>query len=359
MQPLCNKICGIINCLMTTFDFWRILNEVKKHKVTVMRCVGQLTLLSSFAALTLLIGLGLWRDRGPSTAMFLAMSEQRANSTTAWDIVVSNIDGSNRQVVVATEAWERVPYWSDDGTWLAYSRIFAFRSSVWGYNFETQQNYPIVSEFYDVYSPTIAPDNDRIVAEATPNAIGTLFVVNTKTGAVQQLTDDLQGGVRPMWTSDGKAVVYNVVDKIYRVDVDNRSLQELLAAEVGFGVDIAPDDTWIVFWWLKDGKHNLTRVDLATGAITTLSAPQTASSRPAISPDGRWIAYSNNGAIYRVASDGGPHERIIAEDGVEFDAPTWSPVYDVDYDWLPATLASAAAMIISLMVVVLWKGKRG
>ena len=133
-----------------------------------------------------------------------------------------------------------------------------------------------------VLTPTPSPDDKEVAFLSDSGGHANLWVVNTETGGVRQITDERDPHVAlgvPMWSPDGHAIAF----------VSSRGNQALT-----FGV-------WLVD---SDGSnlHNLVNPGLG----------------PAWSPDGRWVYYSTRGGgaatvLKKVPVDGGPAVTVTTE----------------------------------------------
>ncbi|MBM4187957.1 MAG: amidohydrolase family protein [Gemmatimonadetes bacterium] len=95
----------------------------------------------------------------------------------------------------------------------------------------------------------------------------------------------------------------------------------------GMSVDVAPDGSWLAF----DLLGHLYRVPIAGGeavALTQNSGPAL-NFHPAISPDGRRIAFASDRdgqlGIWSIAADGSDPRRVHGDPDVRFIQPTWAP----------------------------------
>jgi hypothetical protein len=115
---------------------------------------------------------------------------------------------------------------------------------------------------------------------------------------------------------------------------------------------VAPGGAWAVAVQDGGGTNGLVRVDLATGTVSDLVAPDADVhwSYPAVSPDGRWVAASrwSPGAFMDVVvldADGAQRLQVTRDRAVDL-APAWSPdgsmlAWGSDRTGVPNILAAA------------------
>lgn len=129
-----------------------------------------------------------------------------------------------------------------------------------------------------------------------------IFMVDADGGAPRQLTFGAYHDGAPEWTQDGSAILFSAVRK--------------------------PD------WELKPLNSEIYRLDLASGAITSLTVRDGPDAAPAASPDGRWIAFlgfddhkkgfeQNN--LYVMSASGGSPRQVAAGLDRSIDRVEWTP----------------------------------
>jgi dipeptidyl aminopeptidase/acylaminoacyl peptidase len=108
---------------------------------------------------------------------------------------------------------------------------------------------------------------------------------------------------------------------------------------------LAPQGDAIVFNAVGDGGRDLYRLDLATRRVTRVAATPDYEVAPAVSPDGKWVAYAAGRPgdradhIFLRSSDGQAVRQLTAEDANDAD-PEFSPdgslivfTRDKTYNW--------------------------
>jgi eukaryotic-like serine/threonine-protein kinase len=181
--------------------------------------------------------------------------------------------------------------------------------------------------------PAFSPDGSQIVyfqAEVGPN--GDLWVIPAEGGTASRLTWDLREGGWPVWTPDGRAIIYS------SARAGSRTLWQVPAAggepvalTTGAGEDDQPDitaDGTRVTYTNVRNTWNLRVRDLAAGTERSLLQRGVEMQFPAFSPDGSRIAFFGRAdyavAIFTIAPDGSDLRQLTF--GRELNhQPRWGP----------------------------------
>lgn len=167
-------------------------------------------------------------------------------------------------------------------------------------------------------------------------------VLTVATGAVRQLTRDF-GGYTPRWSPDGSSLVYQSNDGIHRIDRAGANRRRLVAGDPAScgEAEWSPDGQSVYYSTCPRGAaFELLSTVSAAGSGATPGAPlspQVVGREPAVSPDGRLIAFSRVGTyvassevdkgIWVMRADGTEARQVTASPaGGRFDSnPRWSP----------------------------------
>ena len=216
-----------------------------------------------------------------------------------------------------------------------------------------------IDEVGEIFNPAWSPDGRYIVFSASVGGLMDLFVQDTETGELRQLTDDPYADLQPVWSPDGEKIAF-VTDR-YSTDLRNLSWGDYQLAlidpetrETEFlptfaeGKNINPqwsqDGSSLYFVSDQNGIPNIYRVALAGGAVYQITNLLTGASgitelSPAISvaaESGRLIYSSYEGdryALYAIETDslleGGPVLPPLADVSPAVLPPADRPVGDV------------------------------
>ncbi len=196
------------------------------------------------------------------------------------------------------------------------------------------------------YRPAWSPDGRYLVFLSGEGAlIGTAFkhtfysIRSVETGETRQLVPDLNDFGRCVWWIDGHSLLVPGADRtdragLFRVDVHTGEAEPLPAfwdVQIASLVDPSPDGKKVFYTkWTGGGERRIAVMDLDTGRERLLF-PDENEARPALSADGRYLAFSiddnNSHRILVMPATGGEPRELQR---YEAEGPTvlnvaWSP----------------------------------
>ena len=159
----------------------------------------------------------------------------------------------------------------------------------------TGQATPLTPDPKAFANPRFSPDGRRLVVDiADPTSSSRdVWMLDVREGVWSRLTTD---GIsnRPIWTPDGRRVVYSSNDDLWwlAADASGRPDSLLVAAGSRFAGGVTPDGRAVVFQEVGVGIRVLA-FDSAPASRMIIPAAF-GESAPALSPDGRWLAYQSD-----------------------------------------------------------------
>jgi eukaryotic-like serine/threonine-protein kinase len=158
-----------------------------------------------------------------------------------------------------------------------------------------------------IESAALSPDGKAIAVGLSRDGRRDIWVKQLPAGPSSRITFGDTSSVRPAWTPDGREVLYvsdrsgTGVGSIYAHRADGTGAARLVQPStpaLDFGqVVAAHDGKWLILRTAPPGTGSTDIVGRAVGGDTALVPLVVAPSNelfPALSPDGRWLAYSSD-----------------------------------------------------------------
>ncbi len=146
-------------------------------------------------------------------------------------------------------------------------------------------------------SPRFSPDGRRIALGITEQTgSNDVWVLDVAQGTWSRLTTS---GInkRPIWTPDGTRLVYSSNDDLWWIVADGSGHPDSLLVANGnrYAGSVTPDGRTIVFQEAASDRNGIRSMVLDSAPVSRLLIPgRFGESAPALSPDGKWLAYESD-----------------------------------------------------------------
>jgi TolB protein len=221
------------------------------------------------------------------------------------------------------------PVFSPKGDELAYVSFEQRKPVVYIHTLSTGQRR-IVANFKGSNSaPAWAPDGQSLVVSLSRDGGTQLFRVSRNGGAPQKLTN---AGINTeaAFSADGSQIYFTSdrggAPQIYRMSADGGA-----ATRVTFGSAqalspaLSPDGKWLAYIGRESGGYKLRVMDLANGSSRVLTST-TEDERPSFAPNSRLIVYATRQGgtelLMNTTLDGRVQTRLLASRG-DIREPSW------------------------------------
>lgn len=250
-------------------------------------------------------------------------------------LVEIDVESGEQTNIKTPENWRSLhePYYSSDGKsiYLKVRERIGEPVQIYQLDLETGKSRNLTNDSNDYREFRVASDGSFLIT-ATWSKSENLFLVPTENPAnIKQLTFDSNGqngdgGL--VWTIDGKHLLYTKtkgfgIGNIWMMNVETGEARQLTKENKSLQgrIDVTPDGKSFIYESSRAGKMQIWRSDfdgmnqkqLTDGKLVFFSE---------ISPDGKWIYYSDNG-FWKVPSDGGEPIKLadLGLSGIKF-SPT-------------------------------------
>lgn len=191
---------------------------------------------------------------------------------------------------------------SPNGKVLAYTQAVDGRSQLHLYYLDTQQSVRLTNTTETPRQLTWANDGSKLAFTLfTPSKPSTLFNQMPSKPKGAKWADTAKYIDSTQYRSDGRGYLKEGYDQIYILPVDGGTPRQLTQGNFPNGgrLSFSKDDKWIYFaadrtedYALHPLRSDIYKVNTTSGAVeqvTDLAGPE---SRPLLSPDGKWLAFS-------------------------------------------------------------------
>ena len=186
-------------------------------------------------------------------------------------------DREERHLLPFVSSGPQSPTWSPDGRWIAFS----MRGDIWKVPADGGDAVAITSGPAYHFDPAWNPDGTRIAFSFQATGNLEIGIVGAEGGSVETIAPHARVDIQPVWARDGQA---------------------------------------LFFVSARAGGFRIFKYDLATRADT----PVTNGIQPAVSPDGKQIAYEQSGL--RVLDLATGESRMVRDEETEYRMePSWTP----------------------------------
>jgi Tol biopolymer transport system component len=296
------------------------------------------------------------------------------------DIYVMDADGTHARNLTHRPGRDESPTWSPDGKQIAFVVDYYGRRGISVMDADGG-NIRLLLDEPDAAHPAWSSDGKQIAFVAYKDQEYHIYAMDANSGNVRQIAD---GAGQPTWTPDSRRLAYlagAATNEVYIVNADGTNPQRLLDQTLVGGAAWAPDgrrlafvrndllyvadsaganirrlpndhpNRWATPWapaWAPDGRHlvftmfpeknsEIFMADAGGGNLRRLTNTPAGDTNPALSPDGRQIAFTSNRDgdrysydLYVMNSDGSDPHPLIRDSGKRGttlldSAPVWSP----------------------------------
>lgn len=238
-------------------------------------------------------------------------------------------DGENAVAALSSREPIISPAFSPQGDEIAYVSFENRKPVVYAHTIATGQRR-IVADFKGSNSaPAWAPDGQSLVVSLSRDGGTQLFRVSRHGGAAQKLSST---GINTeaAFSADGQSIYFTSdrggAPQIYRMAAaGGAAVRVTFGSAQALSPALSPDGKWLAYIARESGGYKLRVMDLATGASRAITST-TEDERPSFAPNSRLIVYATRQGgtelLMNTTLDGSVKTRLMASRG-DIREPSW------------------------------------
>jgi eukaryotic-like serine/threonine-protein kinase len=209
-------------------------------------------------------------------------------------------------VAVSSDIYRGIVTASRNGELLFQHGAASGGSQLIWYDASGHQGQTLLPETAIYYNPTLSPDGSRLAVTIETNGIGDIWVIDLARHTKTRITFGPLYSSTPVWWPDGKSIVFGygptgTATALYRQNADGTGTKQKILDNPGISVfpfSISPDGRYLAY--MRRDPKSTTSWDIWALPLAGEGKPFPVVSTnfldvtPAISPDGKWLAYADN-----------------------------------------------------------------
>ncbi len=272
--------------------------------------------------------------RGVFGTRIAYVNEQRNGDSRLYQLVVSDADGMDPQVIAESSQPLMSPSWSPDGRRIAYVSFEGGDSAIYVQTLRTGTRERVSARAGVNASPAFSPDGRQLalvlsMGEASLN----IYTLDLSSQVISRVTNSQAIDTEPVWSQDGRTIFF-MSDRaggpqIYRVAAQAGSRAERITREGAYNARprISPDGRSLAVIHNDRGNFRIAVVDIQSGRTEVVTRGSNDES-PSFAPNGAQIIYATReggrGVLSAVSTDGRIRQEIASVDG-DVREPVWGP----------------------------------
>ncbi len=273
---------------------------------------------------------------GSPAAPLLAFASNRSGSIDIYVLDVSHPE-TVTNLTDGSAAYDSFPAWSPDGKQIAFASDRTKHLEIYVMNAGGGPAQQLTHDKNQDYLPSWSPDGKQIAYTSKIRGNLDVYVMNADGSNPKLLTNNPADDDAPQWSPDGKLILFRSTRDannlpgtagIFVMNADGSNAHRLIAS--GQWATWTPDGQQVIFSGktTAKGTFQIYRMNPDGSGIVQLTKDASSQLAPAVSPDGKLIAFVSDRGGYKnvfVMQADGSHEVQLTTVATENNLPNWRP----------------------------------
>ncbi len=272
--------------------------------------------------------------RGAFSTRVAFISVDGKPSQQRYQLIVSDYDGENQQIIATSTEPLMSPGWSPDGQSLAYVSFESKASAIYVQTLRSGERRRVSARAGINGAPAWSPDGKTLALTLSrKDGDVDVYTLGLNSQVLTRMTFDPGIDTEPTWSTDGNKL-YFMSDRaggpqIYEIEVANPNRATRVSFEGSYNARprLSPDGKQMAVVHLDRGNFRIAVIDLASRGLQVLSQGRQDES-PSFAPNGATLIYATQdrgrGVLATVSVDGRVQQRLAANTG-DVREPVWAP----------------------------------
>lgn len=270
--------------------------------------------------------------------LYVSVNKATRRQPTKYQLIMSDSDGKDSQVVFESSDPLLSPDWSPSGHEISYVTFEQGWRVVVLHNIITNTlSYPVDTDDQSS-APSFSPDGRKLAMAIVRKGNTDIYVYDIASNKLARITTHYRIDTEPSWMPDGSGLVFTSNrsggPQIYHKDFATGEISRL-TFDGGYNADakVFPDGQRLAYVHrASTGRYRIAVLDIKSKASRLLAATEYKDS-PSVSPNGVMLIYSTKkagrGVLAVTSLDGEQHYQLPDRFGNEVRHPVWAPFFSL------------------------------